>query len=76
MWYVISVLMGLAVGFISSRIIFKPKNIPRNIGVLNVVESDDGPPYLFVELKESAYQLYNERVVTMDVKAVYTNSQK
>lgn len=76
MWYVISVLMGLAVGFIISRIMSKPKNIPRNIGVLNVVESDDGAPYLFVELKEPAYQLYNERVVTMDVKAVYTNSQK
>ena len=76
MWYMIGVLMGLIVSFIFSRILSKPKNIPRNIGVLNVVESDDGPPYLFVELKESAYQLYNERVVTMDVKAVYTNSQK
>lgn len=76
MWYIVCFILGLLIGFIFCRFISKPKKITNNIGLLNVVESDDDPPYLFVELEEPVYKLYDKQVISMNVKLIRTNSQK
>lgn len=75
MWYVLCVIVGSLIGFLIAALLREPTDIPKNIGTLNVMESDDGP-YLFVELNEPAYRLYNDQIISMDVKAIHTNSQK
>lgn len=75
MWYILVLLIGLCIGIIFGRFIYKSK-YPKSIGVLNIVESDEDSPYLFVELEESPYQLYSKQIVTMNVEVVHTNSQK
>lgn len=74
MWYILCVLGGILLGFIISTLIRKPTQLPKNVGTLKVVESDDGPPYLFVELEEDARYLFSERLVSMKVKSIRPDS--
>lgn len=77
MRYILALLIGILIGCIISAIVHKRNKGPKNVGILKVVESDDGgPPYLFVELEQDARLLFDEKIVSMYVRAISLNSLK
>ena len=77
MWYILALLIGISIGCVISATVHKQNKGHKNVGILKVVESDDGgPPYLFVELEQDARLLFNEKTVSMDVRAISLNSLK
>lgn len=72
MLYVVSIVIGIAIGVIFTTLMKRKKSV----GFLRIDRSNPDGPYLFLELKRDPHDLYNMNFVTLEVKLENFISQK
>ena len=66
MYYILAVSLGILIGYIIASI-RSPK--PEILGTLKIA-TDEGEPYLFLELNNDAKQIFGKKYVTMKVQEI------